>query len=337
MPPAYTPFVCEIKWTNELHPDINHDQWTSSEDKRIEELVEKYDHDWDTIADELKTNRVAWMCCSRYQSCINEKMKTCGPFSVEELALLKKVVNLTRLGDYIPWNQVAYFIEGRTMAQVKLAWKKQDDDDLKGAKWNKLEDDVLITAVNKYGDKNWRKIAYFIPGRTNRQCRERYKMRLGIKDRKIANWTQEEDENLIKLAPTMKFRWVEMMNHILRRNSRQIAARYDLLERKKIESVLESSEALQKLVPRKKALPNVGSSSNSLLPSTNVDEFLIESRKKLEEELVERVPKKSSRLFLGGRKKKTLDEAQIDKKITQLFANYNAFNRSTPFQKYSGK
>lgn len=162
-------------------------------------------------------------------------------------------------------------------------------------------------------------------------------MRLAIKDRKIANWTLEEDKDLIRLAPSLNFKWVEMMNHILRRNARQIAARYDLLERCKIEKILQSSKDLQKLVPRKRSAIEPGSPSNSVVLCNTVDEFLIESRKKLEEDLHERMPKKKSRLFLGGRKRKTPDEAEIDKQIIELFATFNAFNRSDPRQKYSGK
>jgi hypothetical protein len=41
-------------------------------------------------------------------------------------------------------------------------------------KWVADEDKRLKVAAMLFGQKNWNKIAQFVPGRTQAQCRERY-------------------------------------------------------------------------------------------------------------------------------------------------------------------
>ncbi|XP_074601399.1 snRNA-activating protein complex subunit 4-like [Brevipalpus obovatus] len=339
LPPVYSEFLCEIKWKNELHPSINTGFWTYQEDQELKRLVEQHPNDWDTIAKELNTNRTAWLCCQRYQSHLNESMKTTGPFSREELELVTKVIESCRIGDYIPWSQVAYFIEGRSIGQIKLCWEKLNLAK-RGSRWTPLEDRQLQYAVEKYGIHDWVKISHFLPGRSNRQCRERYIMRLGIKDRKIAGWTPREDEELVRIAPMLKFKWVEIINHILRRNARQIAARYDLLERYKIEKILQSSKDFESLVPRRKPSQVINKNGTCALSEQeryDLDENLRKNRLQLETEVLSRRPKR--RRFgpsAGGRKKKPLSEAKVDEKICKMLAIFDIF-KGKQQQKYKAQ
>lgn len=41
-------------------------------------------------------------------------------------------------------------------------------------RWTQNEDKCLKVAQMLFGPKNWKKIAQFVPGRTEVQCRERY-------------------------------------------------------------------------------------------------------------------------------------------------------------------
>lgn len=41
-------------------------------------------------------------------------------------------------------------------------------------KWTKEEDDKMIEFVRQYGLKKWCTIAELLPGRSGKQCRERY-------------------------------------------------------------------------------------------------------------------------------------------------------------------
>ena len=58
--------------------------------------------------------------------------------------------------------------------------------------WSRVEDELLVKAVAKWGPHDWYQIASEMPGRLPRQCRERYKnhLRQGIN---TSPFTAEED------------------------------------------------------------------------------------------------------------------------------------------------
>ena len=58
--------------------------------------------------------------------------------------------------------------------------------------WSKEEDDVVTRLVGQYGPKRWSLIASNLPGRTGKQCRERWHNQLDPNIKK-EGWTDEED------------------------------------------------------------------------------------------------------------------------------------------------
>ena len=46
---------------------------------------------------------------------------------------------------------------------------------LNSKKWTNEADDTIRSLVDKYGPKHWSLVASHVPGRTGKQCRERYK------------------------------------------------------------------------------------------------------------------------------------------------------------------
>lgn len=62
----------------------------------------------------------------------------------------------------------------------------------------------LLCAVYLYGEKEWEKVAEYVPGRTIPQCRERYKSSLGPKLRPPDFWTYEEDKQLLIIAEQLR-------------------------------------------------------------------------------------------------------------------------------------
>ncbi|OHS95821.1 hypothetical protein TRFO_38024 [Tritrichomonas foetus] len=73
-------------------------------------------------------------------------------------------------------------------------------------KFSQDEDDLLRKLVNEHGATNWRFIAENIPGRSARQCRDRWKNYLmpGISN---APWTPEEDQLLEQKYAEMGSQW----------------------------------------------------------------------------------------------------------------------------------
>ena len=65
-------------------------------------------------------------------------------------------------------------------------------------KFSPDEDKLLKEQVLKLGEKGWKKIAEYLPGRSARQCRERYKNYL-CPSVSSDPWTKDEDEKLLNL------------------------------------------------------------------------------------------------------------------------------------------
>lgn len=63
--------------------------------------------------------------------------------------------------------------------------------------------------VRQYGGKHWARIAGMLPGRTGKQCRERWCNNLDPSLKKGA-WTVEEDEIILKMHAKLGTRWAEI-------------------------------------------------------------------------------------------------------------------------------
>ena len=172
---SFTDMDCKLKWINDLHPDINHEPFTDDEVDAIKEYVAaNVDKcNWNDIAEQISEPgklRLAWQVCKYYQSHLNEETKRVGPLSEEEKELLELLIteNTDKNTGEIDWPRINYHMNGRTTSQLKLYWSKKNS--LKrGQEWSRLEDRVLVAAVEKFGESAWTQVAHYVYGRTNRQ------------------------------------------------------------------------------------------------------------------------------------------------------------------------
>jgi hypothetical protein len=82
----------------------------------------------------------------------------------------------------IDWVAVAALVPGRTRQQCASRWhykfrmySNMDRTTARTGKWTTQEDGTLIDAVKKYKNgEDWTAIAALIPGRTRKQCRQRW-------------------------------------------------------------------------------------------------------------------------------------------------------------------
>ncbi|XP_066569062.1 snRNA-activating protein complex subunit 4 isoform X2 [Amia ocellicauda] len=186
-------------WQNYEHPGINKKAWKEDEIERLKEIAAKHDHwDWESIAEELGTNRTAFMCLQTYQRYINKGLRK-KFWTKEEDQMLKDLVEKMRIGNYIPYTQISYFMEGREATQLVYRWTQCLDPSLKKGHWSKEEDEMLLKAVAKYGTRDWWKIRDEVPGRSDSQCRDRYVDCLS-EDVKKGKWSPEEETKLIMLV-----------------------------------------------------------------------------------------------------------------------------------------
>ncbi|KAK3586968.1 hypothetical protein CHS0354_026684 [Potamilus streckersoni] len=220
--------ACEYMWKNALQPSINRSRWTKIEEDALQRLVEKYEmHNWESIAKELATNRTPFQCLQHYQQHLAKSEK--GDWTAEEDDLLKEVVDTCRGGQLtIQWNQVAYYLDGRSAEDCKNRWIVLDPTIRRG-KWTEQENCMLIAAVKLLGPNNWQRIKEFVPGRTSLQCRERWNNSLNPK-LKHRCWSYDEDKKMLELVQQKGGKWSEIAAMLEGRTDNQVLQRYRRLQ-----------------------------------------------------------------------------------------------------------
>ena len=110
--------------------------------------------------------------------------------------------------------------------------------------WTRLEDDYLRDLVvealaQDTGSPQWVNIALLIPGRTGKQCRERYKNHLAPGICKMA-WTAEEDARLIELQKTFGNSWCKIANELPGRAENAVKNRWNGMFNKRVGQLVAS-------------------------------------------------------------------------------------------------
>ncbi|KAJ8005929.1 hypothetical protein DPEC_G00122990 [Dallia pectoralis] len=208
-------------WQNYLHPSINKAIWKENEIKMLKQVAQKHENrHWDEIADELGTNRTAFMCLQTYQRyiCVDFRKRV---WISEEDEILRELVEKMRIGNYIPYTQISYFMEGRQACQLMYRWTQCLDPTLKKGYWSKHEDEMLRKAVAKYGVGNWWKIRQEVPGRTDGQCRDRY-LDVLIGNVKKGPFDEKEQALLRRLVDKYGFKWSKIAAEIPNRLDCQV-------------------------------------------------------------------------------------------------------------------
>ncbi|XP_032904999.1 snRNA-activating protein complex subunit 4 isoform X2 [Amblyraja radiata] len=180
-------------WQNSEHPSISQTQWSSEDIERLNEISKSTGYvDWESIASELQTSRTAYMCLQKYQE-FNKDLKR-REWSKKEDQMLTELVQKMRVGNFIPYTKIAYFMEGRNGKQIVYRWSKALDPSVTKGPWTPKEDALLLKAVAKYGNRDWYKIQEMVPGRMDSQCRDRYRNGLNQNVRK-GKWTEKEESD----------------------------------------------------------------------------------------------------------------------------------------------
>jgi hypothetical protein len=101
---------------------------------------------------------------------------------------------LTTLVTHDPqdWPAIARHMTGRTPAEIAAHWRTCLNPVLIKGSFLETEDQLIISFVRAHGDQKFRDITELLPGRTAKQCRERWFNHLNPSIRK-GPWTDEED------------------------------------------------------------------------------------------------------------------------------------------------
>jgi hypothetical protein len=97
-------------------------------------------------------------------------------------------------------------------------------------KFTNEEDNYLAYLVSVHGNRNWKTVAWYMHGRTVRQCRERFKYYLepGIERPK---WTAGDDQLLMDRYAEVGPKWAQLASFFAGRTDIDVKNRYHRLRR----------------------------------------------------------------------------------------------------------
>jgi len=91
-------------------------------------------------------------------------------------------------------------------------------------RWSETEDRILRLAIQKEGTARWARVAAMLPGRTGKQCRERWHNHLGITKEA---WAPEEDRRVIELHQKLGNRWADIAKYLDGRTDNAVKNRWN--------------------------------------------------------------------------------------------------------------
>ncbi|KAL4162555.1 hypothetical protein PRNP1_003091 [Phytophthora ramorum] len=126
------------------------------------------------------------------------------------------------------WKAIAELVPGRNHAQCLQRWRKVLKPGLVKGHWSFEEDQVLEYLVTQ-GCNNWGQIAERIPGRTPKQCRERWKNHLDPAINK-GPYTEEEDSVILTAQARLGNKWSQISQLLKGRTEDSVKIRWKSLK-----------------------------------------------------------------------------------------------------------
>jgi hypothetical protein len=184
--PGRTRKQCFHRWKDVLDSSIDgangrKGYWAEDEDSKLKVAVQTHGgNNWGAIA-ALVPGRTLIQCHNRWISVLGPSIALTGgrkgTWREDEDSKLKDAVQ--RHGGK-NWGAIAALLPGRTLKQCNNRWHialdpSIDRSNARRGQWTADEDKKLMDAVQTHGGKNWGAIAAMVPGRTKKQCRDRWR------------------------------------------------------------------------------------------------------------------------------------------------------------------
>jgi hypothetical protein len=188
--------------------------WSSEEDATLTSAVvntpmkkwgKEYKTDWDAVT-ALVPARTQKQCYDRWKDVldpsINPATGCMGKWTPDEDSKLKDAVHLHGGKN---WKKIAALVPGRTKNQCRSRWHNASRPSHilttgSASKWAEHEDKKLKDAVLTHSGKNWGAIAALVPGRTKKQCGNRWhnalKPSITLTTGNAGIWAEDEDKKL---------------------------------------------------------------------------------------------------------------------------------------------
>ncbi|KAI1372045.1 hypothetical protein F4677DRAFT_278572 [Hypoxylon crocopeplum] len=134
-------------------------------------------------------------------------------------------------GNIKDWNRIAAKLPGRTNKDCRKRWVNKVCGSLKKGAWDDDEDERLLSAVEKYGQK-WTLVANEVGFRSPDQCAKRWQSSLDP-NLEHREWTTEEDELLMSLVQENGREWKMIQEtNFTRRSTNELKNRYTGLSKR---------------------------------------------------------------------------------------------------------
>lgn len=165
------------------------------------------------------------------------------------------------------WAQIADMVPGKTRKQCNNRWRIHAQGSTGRNVWSRQEDMVLEEAVREMGQNDWTLVAKAVTGKTNRQCRERFKNYVdpGL-NRSL--YTEEEDAFIVASA-NLGHGWTKIAASLVGRTDAHVKLRFHQLSR---ESKVENTSVRKE----KKATAQLEECLTKDLHVLNTNDFLDE-------------------------------------------------------------
>jgi hypothetical protein len=188
--------------------------WTLQEDTKLtravantskRKWVKEYKTNWPAIS-ELVPGRTKKQCCHRWHDILDPSIGRAsgrkGKWTAVEDSNLKAAVQMQGDKD---WVAISLLVPGRTRKQCSYRWHDALYPSIgltagRTGAWKEDEDIKLKDAIQLHGDKDWAAISAMVPGRTKKQCSNRWHdvldAKIGRVSRHKCKWTAIEDSKL---------------------------------------------------------------------------------------------------------------------------------------------
>jgi hypothetical protein len=241
--PGRTQKQCCNRWHNGLDPSISRTsgrkgKWTAVEDSKLKDAVQTHDgKDWSAIS-ELFPGRTRNQCWNRWHDVLDPSIDRAserkGKWTAVEDSKLKDAVQTH--GKKRGWGDIVALVPGRTRVQCSNRWYNFLNPSIaltagRKGKWEGKEDSKLKDAVQKLGDNDWGIIAALVPGRTKRQCNNRWHDALNpsitLTAGRKGKWEEDEDSKLKDAVQTHGNKdWAAISALVPGRTKRQCLSRW---------------------------------------------------------------------------------------------------------------
>jgi hypothetical protein len=184
--PGRTHNQCRQTWNDALNPNIDQasgrtGKWTAVEDSQLKDAVQTHcDKDWAAISSHIP-GRTRIQCQHRWNNTFNPSIGRAsarkGKWAEDEDSKLKDAAQMHGDKD---WSVVAALVPGRTKTQCYQRWHNELSPSIGQAggrekgRWTAAEDSKLQHAVQTHGDKDWVTLSALVPGRSKKQCYNRW-------------------------------------------------------------------------------------------------------------------------------------------------------------------